>query len=137
MNNVNIIGRLVQDVEVRRTNNQKSVSNFRIAVDRSFKDSDGNTVTDYFPIVCWGATADFTEKYFKKGLRVGISGSLQTRSWDDSEGGKHYATEIVAREVYFADGKSDGQGRPSSQSTAKMEKAVKENVSDEDDDLPF
>jgi len=127
MNNVSLIGRLVNDPELRYTsNNSTPVCNFTLAVDRRFK-TEGQPETDFINIVVWSKTAEFVSKWFIKGLRVGIVGRIQTRSWKDKEGGKHYVTEIVAESVYFADAKKEGN---------------KENKEEEEDyfnpeDIPF
>lgn len=103
MNKVILMGRLTKDPEVRYINNNNTaVCNFTLAVGRKFQKE-----TDFIPIVAWNKLAEFCGKYFTKGMRVAIVGSIQTRTWDDNKGNKHYATEILANEAYFADGKKD------------------------------
>lgn len=127
MNNVSLVGRITKEVEVRYTANNTAVSNFTIAVDRRFK-KEGQPEADFIPIVTWGKTAEFCGKYFKKGLRIWVTGSIQTRSWDDNDGKKHYATEVIADAVGFADGKSEAGNNNVPQQHAP------ENG---EDDLPF
>ena len=120
LNNVILMGRLVADPELRTTNSGKSVANFRIAVDRSFS-KDGNKETDFITIVVWGSTADFVSKYFSKGDMIALRGEIQTRSYEDSNGNKRTAFEVVAREVSFCGGKNDNasaQATPTQQATA-------------------
>ncbi|HHX37879.1 MAG TPA: single-stranded DNA-binding protein [Clostridiaceae bacterium] len=108
MNRAILIGRLVRDPELRTTQNGISVCSFTLAVDRRFKNQYGERETDFIPCVAWRNTADFCARYFSKGKRMALLGSIRPRSWEDTEGNKRYITEVIAEEVYFADGKSDG-----------------------------
>jgi single-strand DNA-binding protein len=133
MNNVCLVGRLTKEVETRYTaNNNTAVSNFTLAVDRRFK-KDGQPEADFLPIVTLSKTAEFCGKYFKKGMRVFVTGSIQTRSWDDQEGKKHYATEIIADSVGFADGAKNDGGN--SNNTGNSTGFTQEE--DNEDSLPF
>lgn len=108
MNSVNLIGRLTKDVDVRYTQtNNTLVANFTIAVNRAFVKEGEERQADFIPIIVWGKTGEFCQKYFRKGMQVGVTGRIQTRNWDDDQGQKHYVTEIVAEHVYFADSKKD------------------------------
>lgn len=110
MNNVSLVGRLTKDPESRFTTNNTAVCGFTLAVNRRVK-QDGQPDADFLPVVAWQKTAEFCGKYFQKGQQVWVTGRLQTRTWDDKEGKKHYVTEIVAHEVGFADSKKgDGTG---------------------------
>jgi len=106
MNKVFLMGRLVKNPETKYTQNQNQVTNFTLAVDRAYK-SDGQTNTDFFNIQAWGKTSEFVSKYFIKGLRVLVEGRIQNRSWEDDSGTKKYATDIIALQVFFADGKKE------------------------------
>ncbi len=110
LNKVIIMGRLVKDPELRRTQSGVAVTSFRIAVDRDFKSQDGSKQADFFDVVAWRGTAEFVSKYFTKGRMAVVEGRLQTRDWTDREGGKRVATEIVADNIYFGDSKRDGAG---------------------------
>jgi single-strand DNA-binding protein len=130
INKVALVGRLTKDPEIRYTsNNQTAVAKFTIAVNRTFK-QEGQPDADFLPIVVFGKPAENCGKYIGKGRLVAVSGRIQTRSWDDNEGKRHFATEIIADEVHFLDkgeAKQDGN---------------KENKQDfypaeEEDDLPF
>ncbi len=108
MNKVILMGRLTRDPEVRYTQNTNTlVASFALAVNRRFVRQGEERQADFFNIVAWGKQGEFCSKYFKKGQQVGVIGRLQTRTWDDDKG-RHYITEVVAEEVYFADSKRDG-----------------------------
>lgn len=110
LNRVIVMGRLVRDPELRRTQSGTAVTSIRIAVDRDFKSQSGEKQADFFDVVAWRATAEFVAKYFTKGRMAVVEGRLQTREWTDREGGKRVSTEIVADNVYFGDSKSGAQG---------------------------
>ena len=110
LNKIILMGRLVKDPELRRTQSGTAVTSFRIAVDRDFKSQDGSKQADFFDVVAWSGTAEFVSKYFTKGRMAIVEGRLQTRDWTDREGGKRVATEIVADNIYFGDSKRDGAG---------------------------
>ena len=82
---------------------------FNLAINRKFVKEGEERQTDFIPIVAWAKTGEFVSKYFKKGQQVGVIGRIQTRTWDDDQGQKHYITEVVAEEAYFADSKRDGE----------------------------
>lgn len=105
MNKVILIGRLTKDPEIRYTaGNNTAVCQFTVAVDRRFK-SENQPTADFIPIVAWRQTAEFVSKYFTKGSRIALVGQIQTRSWDDTEGKKHYVTEVIADGVEFCESK--------------------------------
>ena len=113
MNKAILMGRLTHDPELRQTASGIPVTNFQIAVDRRFKNAQGERETDFIPIVCWRHQAEFVNRYFHKGQRIAVVGSIQVRSWTQDDGQRRYMTEVVADEVYFADGKSSGGGNTS------------------------
>ena len=106
MNKVVLVGRLTKDPEIRLTSNQTQFCNFTLAVDRRFKDSNGQRQADFIGCVAWKQTAVFIQKYFNKGNRIGITGSIQTRSYKDDEGKEHYITEVLAEEAEFVESQS-------------------------------
>jgi len=109
MNKVILMGRLTRDPEVRYTQtNNTLVASFSLAVNRRFARQGEERQADFFNVVAWNKQGEFCSKYFKKGQQVGVIGRLQTRTWDDDKGTKHYITEVVAEEAYFADSKKDG-----------------------------
>ena len=100
------VGRLTHTPELRHTNNGTAVCNFTLAVERRFKDADGNAVTDWIDCVAWKSQAEFLCKWFDKGVRVGITGELQTRRYE-KDGQTHKVTEVLVSTVEFADGKRE------------------------------
>ena len=140
MNKVVLMGRLTRDPEVRYTQtNNTLVASFSLAVNRRFAKQGEERQADFVNIVAWSKTGEFCSKYFKKGQQVGVIGRLQTRNWEDDKGQKHYITEVVAEEAYFADSKREGDN-----SNSSFENTFGNNVSENsefsvssDDELPF
>ncbi len=146
MNKVILMGRLTKDPELRyTTTNNIARCTFTLAVDRRFSKPGEEKQADFINIVAWRNQAEFCSKYFTKGLKVVVVGSLQNRSWDDNEGKKHYITEIVADEVYFAESKRNESGasyKPSGPSGYEPAAPGGQNDSgffttDDEDELPF
>ena len=109
MNKVILMGRLTRDPEVRYTQtNNTLVASFSLAVNRRFVRQGEERQADFINIVAWSKLGEFCSRYFKKGQQVAIVGRIQTRTWDDDQGVKHYVTEVVAEEAYFADSRRDG-----------------------------
>jgi single-strand DNA-binding protein len=106
MNKAILMGRLTKDPEIRYTAASNiPVCSFTLAIDRRFQKQGEEKQADFIPIVVWRNLAEFCSRYFQKGLRVAVIGTIQTRTYDDSEGKRHYVTEVIADEAYFADGK--------------------------------
>ncbi len=135
LNKVILIGRLTADPELKQTGSGVAVTSFTLAVDR--KQSKGaEKKADFITIVAWRQTAEFICKYFRKGSAIIILGELQTRSWDDSNGKKHYSTEVVASEVSFAESKKNPEtNAPTASNFDAYAQANFEEV--EDEKLPF
>lgn len=131
MNRFFAIGRLTKDPEKRTTQNGTSVCTFTLAVDRRFKNANGEREADFFTVVCWRQVADLSAQYLSKGKQVAIAGEVQTRSYE-KDGQKRYVTEVVADEVQFLSPRGDSveRGRGTTQ------KPEMTPVND-DDDLPF
>jgi single-strand DNA-binding protein len=110
LNKVILMGRLTADPELRKTKQGTSVAAFTLAVDRSYSKQGEQAKTDFFDCVAWTGTAEFVSRYFAKGQRMAISGRLQTRNWEDNDGKKRKATEVVVKEAHFADSKKGGSG---------------------------
>lgn len=106
MNKVELVGRLTKEPEVKLTSNQTAYCNFTVAVDRKFKDKDGKRQADFIICVAWKQTATFIQKYFHKGNKIGLTGSIQTRTFDDNEGRTVYVTEVVVDDVEFVESAS-------------------------------
>ena len=105
-----IMGRLTRDPELRRTNSGKPVAGFTVAVDRDYAPEGQEKETDFIDCVAWNGTAEFVEKYFKKGSMIVVSGRLQIRNWTDKEGNKRKSSEILASNVYFGESKKSQEG---------------------------
>lgn len=103
MNRVILTGRLGKAPEVRTLSTGRVVANFRLAVPRRFKDKEGNRATDWLSIVVWGSQAERCQQYLDKGSKVGVVGSIQTRSYQKSDGTTAYVTEIVAEDIEYMD----------------------------------
>lgn len=110
MNKAILMGRLTRDPELRTTTAQVTVATFTLAVDRKFKNASGEKQADFISIVAWRNTADFVGKYCKKGSKLLVTGSIQTRTYDDKDGKKVYVTEVVAEDIEFAESKRDDSG---------------------------
>lgn len=107
LNIVAIVGRLTADPELRTTTSGVSTCSFTVAVDRNFVRQGEERKADFISVVAWRQTAEFVCKYFKKGSWIAVDGSLQTRTYDDKNGTKHYVTEVSAANISFAGNKSD------------------------------
>ena len=98
---------------MRYSQNNLPITNFTLAIDRRFVRQGEERQADFIPIVSFGKTAEFCEKYYRKGQQVLVVGRIQTRTWDDNEGRRRYITEVICEEAYFADSKrQDGGARP-------------------------
>ena len=102
-----IMGRLVADPELRTTGSGVSVTSFCVAVDRSYVKPGEERQADFINVVAWRQTADFVTRYFRKGSMIAVQGSIQTRSYEDKNGNKRTAVEIVADNVSFCGSKSE------------------------------
>ena len=111
MNKVILMGRLTRDPEVRYStgNNPMAIARYTLAVDRRIK-RDGEAEADFISCVSFGKTAEFAEKYYRQGLKIVVSGRIQTGSYTNREGQKVYTTEVVVEEQEFAESKSASQG---------------------------
>ncbi len=107
-----MLGRLVEDPELRHTPNGVAICSFRIAVDRPYK-KDGKSIADFFTIIAWREQGEFVSKYFKKGKPIVVQGHFETRSYTGKDGNKRYITELVAERISFA-GDSSGSDRNTS-----------------------
>jgi len=142
LNKVILMGRFTRDPELRSTPQGVSTCSFSIAVDRNFARQGEERKADFINCVAWRQTAEFISKYFKKGSMVALEGSIQTRSWDDNEGKKRYATEVIVSQVYFAESKRDAQSTAMGDESFSQVNdfgSLPEPISPmgTDDDLPF
>ena len=106
LNKVILMGRLEKDVDVRQTPSGKTVARFTLAVDRrQGKNTQGQQTADFLNIVAWEKLADFCSNYLRKGTKILLEGQLQSRSYEAQDGSKRYVTEVVARDIEFAESK--------------------------------
>lgn len=110
MNVICLLGRLTADPELRHTQNQVPVTSFSVAVDRRFTPQGQERQTDFINCVAWRQTAEFVTKYFRKGQRIALQGSLQARQYIDKEGNRRTAYEVVVDNAYFAESKGTTGG---------------------------
>jgi single-strand DNA-binding protein len=101
INEVVLVGRLTKDIEVRYTQSEKAVGNFTLAINRRFKNQNGEYETDFIDCVVFGKQAETMAQYTKKGDLIGVEGSIQKRQYEDKEGNKRYATEIMVEKITF------------------------------------
>ena len=137
MNKVILTGNLTKDPELATTNSGVSVCRFAIAVQRTFKNSEGEREVDFFNITVWRGLAENCHKFLKKGSKVAVVGRLQNSSYEASDGSKRYSTDIVADDVEFIGSKpaDGGDVAPKSKTSKKKETTELEPI--DDDSLPF
>jgi single-strand DNA-binding protein len=110
MNKAILVGRFTRDPEVRYADNGTSIARFTLAVDRRFK-QEGGQQADFIGCIAFGKTAEFIEKYFKQGMKMGLDGRIQTGSYTNKDGVKVYTTDVVAENVEFVESKASGGGQ--------------------------
>lgn len=138
MNKAILMGRLTKEPELRYTStNNTPVCSFTLAVNRSYSKQGEERQADFIPVVAWNKLAEICGKYFQKGRQVVVVGRIQTRTWDDNEGKRHYVTEIIAEEAHFADSKKseESSAKPSFGGTGSGEDGF--YPIGDDDELPF
>ncbi|MBQ3114546.1 MAG: single-stranded DNA-binding protein [Clostridia bacterium] len=145
LNKVILMGRITRDIELKYTQSNTAVCSFSVAVERNFVRQGEERQVDFINVVAWRQQAEFVAKYFGKGRMINVVGSLQTRTWDDQNGQKHYATEVIAEEINFCgEPKQDGSGakpaqnfQPETNFGAPQSEPTGFQPIDIDDDLPF
>jgi len=139
INSTVLLGRLVKDTEVRFMQNEKAVSNFTLAVQRKYKDSEGNYPVDFIDCVVFGKQAETMAQYTKKGDLIGVEGSIQKRAYEDKEGNKRYITEIMVEKIIFLQTNKKEETKvednPYKDMSVKVETSQQFEITD--DDLPF
>lgn len=140
MNSVQLVGRLTGDPEIRYSDRGATVARFSLAVERRFK-KEGSDGADFLNCVAFGKTAEFLEKWFRKGQRIGLTGRIQTGSYENREGNKVYTTDIIVENVEFVENRaaSEASSRQQTPSGAQIDKDGFMNIPDgvDDEDLPF
>jgi single-strand DNA-binding protein len=130
MNKVVLIGRSTKDAELRYTQTGKQVTTFTLAVDRDYKNAQGEREADFIPCVAWGKLAEICERYITRGKQVAIAGRIQTRNYEDNNGQRRYITEIIVSDMQLLGSRQDGQA-PQEQPQQPFAEI------DQPDDLPF
>ena len=149
LNKIVIMGRLVRDPDLRRTQAGTAVAAFTLAVERDFKDAaTGERTADFIDCVAWRQTGEFVSRYFSKGRMAVAEGRLQLRDWVDRDGNKRRSAEVVVEQIYFGDSRSEGgqkSGQPvpkeagyqAAYSSTGREADEFRELQDDDGELPF
>ena len=134
INSVTLVGRVVRDLELKTTNSGKQVSSFALAVDGYGKDAPAN----FIDVVAWGKAAEILSQYATKGKQIGVTGRIQTRPWEDKEGNKRKATEVVVDQFQLLGSKGDGSNAAPATERYEQEDAKQQDVVlDDIDDRPI
>jgi single-strand DNA-binding protein len=136
VNKVILVGNLGKDAELRYTPGGAAVATLRLATTDRYKDKEGQwqEQTEWHTVVVWGKTAETLAEYLRKGKQIYVEGRLQTRSWDDKEGKKRYATEVKSDRIVLLGGRVPGGER---EEPASQAEPVREGAELTDDDIPF
>ena len=137
MNKLNLFGRLTKDPEIRNTNNGKQIVSFTVATQRRYKNSQGQYDSDFIPCVAFDKTADFVEKYFHKGDMIGISGHMQSGSYENKNGVKVYTLDCYVDEAEFGGSKGSSNNDSSSNSNQQAGDGFMNIPDGIDMELPF
>lgn len=141
MNKVNLIGRICNDLEIKESGENK-YTRFTLAVNRTYTDEDGNRPADFISCVAWNKSAEIINQYFKKGSQIGVSGKIQTGSYDRQDGTKAYTTDIIVEGFDFLDKKEERPapeyaGQENKQEPQKTTSISQDEIEITDADLPF
>ena len=143
INNTVLVGRLTKDVDLRYTQSNVAVATFTLAVNRTFKNENGDREADFINCVMWRQQAENLANWAKKGALIGVTGRIQTRSYDNQQGQRVYVTEVVAEQFQLLESRnsqsqSQGQQKQAQQETPEFSRSANANPLDiSDDDLPF
>ena len=139
MNNISIVGRVTKDIETETTNSGIEYARFNVAVPSEFRTADGEKKADFFTCIAWRETAKNIAKYFKKGYPIGIVGSMNSRTYEKTDGTNQLIWELNVKTFSFVGGSNDE--KEETKTTTKSKKATSTPAEltpiDEDDDLPF
>ena len=137
MNSVQLVGRLTRDPEMRYTDGGSAIARFSLAVDRRYKSENGPTA-DFLNCVAFGRTAEFIEKYFRKGMRMGCQGRIQTGSYTNNDGQKVYTTDVVVESCEFVESKASQQPEENNNGFGPADEKGFMNIPDYiDEEIPF
>ncbi|HFH6740200.1 TPA: single-stranded DNA-binding protein [Streptococcus agalactiae] len=137
INNIVLVGRMTKDAELRHTPSQVAVATFTLAVNRRFKEQNGERETDFINCVIWRQSAENLANWAKKGTLIGITGHIQTRNYENQQGQRIYVTEVVAENFQLLESRNSQQqtNQNGNSSNSYFGNANKMDISD--DDLPF
>lgn len=135
MNHITLIGRLTAEPEIRSTQTGVQVATFTVAVNRRFSDHDGNKPADFIPVVAWRKLAEICGQYLTKGSKIAVEGALQTRKFEDKNGARRTAFEVVASDVEFLDSRERSTAAAQEASASEADVAGFEEM--DDAQLPF
>ena len=131
------IGRLTRDVELAKTPSDISVAKFTLAINRPYKDNNGNEQADFLPVVVWRNQAENCAKYLAKGSLCAVIGSVQTRNYEDKDGVKRYVTEIIAENVEFLSTKDSHEKADNERPMAEAKQTTLDDLKPLEDDSQF
>ena len=138
MNKFEIVGNLTRDVELKYSQGGKAIARFTVATQRKYKNAQGNYDSDFLPCTAFDKTAEFLEKYFKKGSGIEATGHLQSGSYENKEGKKVYTLDLFVEEVGFVGSKKDSDNRQDNNISQEKDNNGFTNVTDGiDEELPF
>lgn len=138
INNVTLVGRLTREPELRYTSSNTAVCTFTLAVNRRFKNAAGEREADFINCVIWKQSAENLSQWVRKGNLLGITGSIQTRNYENSQGQRVYVTEVIAEQFQLLESRQDGQQQAPQQSKPQSDPFAGSQAMDiDDDDLPF
>ena len=139
MNNVSILGRLTKDVELRYSQSGTAVANFTLAVNRQFKNQNGEREADFIRTLAFGKTAEIIAQYAKKGQQLAVEGRIQTGSYENNEGKTVFTTDVVVNQFTFiSDGnRNENNSQPNNQPSNQTFEKQGNPIDIPDDDLPF
>ena len=150
INNVTLVGRLTKDVELKYTPANQAVAQFTLAVNRTFKNANGERESDFINCVIWRKSAENFANFVKKGTLIGITGRIQTRNYENQQGQRVYITEVIAENFQMLESRNQQQGKQQAQSQQAKQQSSTPNFGPDsdpfsgstpmnlnDDDLPF
>ena len=137
INSVTLVGRMAGDAELKYVNESMAVATFRLAVNRNFKGQDGKREADFINCVIWRQQAENLANWAKKGALIGITGRIQTRSYENQQGQRVYVTEVVANDFQFLESRKDREGGQSQGYSQPDFSRQAEPFNIDDDSLPF
>ena len=132
INNVTLVGRLTKDVELKYTPANQAVAQFVLAVNRTFKNANGERESDFINCVIWRKSAENFANFAKKGALIGITGRIQTRNYENQQGQRVYITEVIAENFQMLESRNQQQGQPQGNQQSKTQSSAPDFGRDSD-----